>query len=66
MNKFNSQTISRYHVKTLILHHGKMVAHQHGKMVARQCAIYHIILIGIVGLHRIKVVYRKSGKVVKR
>ena len=66
MEYVNSQTVANYHVKTLILYRGKMVAYQHGKMVARQCAIYHTIPIGIVGLSRIKVVYRKSGEVVKR
>lgn len=66
MKYVNGQIVANYHVKTLALHHGKTLARHHVNLLARQCAIYHTILIGIVGLQRIKAVYRKSGKVVKR
>ena len=66
MEYVNNQTVVNYHVKTLALHHGKTLARHLVNLLARQCAIYHTIPVGIVGLHRIKVVYRKSGKVVNR
>ena len=66
MKPLYSQTISHYHVKTVSLYYGKLLSCYRCKLLSLESSIYHTILIGIVGLSRSKVVYRKSGEVVKR